>query len=156
MHACGIKFVGINVRGYPQKLPAIRYVVFNFTLTLACRYMHPPIAMEATPPPLPRPPPLPYVKLQFVQPPAEYVYPALVDENKVIYTHVNFTATAALTEIRQAREQELSENNHDSSDHSDLSQIFPSNFRYVLCAMLIFCVSTQALQGRIQGVILRG
>ena len=63
---------------------------------------HPPIAMEqqteelATPPLLPSP--LPYVKLQFVQPPAEYIYPALVGENKVIYTRVNFTATAALTE----------------------------------------------------------
>lgn len=40
----------------------------------------------------------------------------VIDENKVTYGTLNFPAMAALTETSRAREQELSENNHDSSD----------------------------------------
>ena len=67
----------------------------------------------ATPPPLP--PPLPFVSIDFQKPPAEHPAPQ-PNKNRVMYVEINFAAMAALTETRRAREQELSENNHDSSD----------------------------------------
>ncbi len=55
-----------------------------------------------------------YPRLEWFPPPTEGL--EVIDENRVTYGTLNFLAMVALSETRREREQELSANNHDSSD----------------------------------------